>query len=171
MILYIMRHGEAQPKSTAKVDDERSLSEIGRINVVNTFESMKRFGKRVDLVLCSPLTRAKQTAEIACQMLTPLKNARPVVEETLEPSRTPYEFYGFLSKFRPILDMAPTANVLVVSHQPFVSSLISDLLGVEDARISMPTSALAGVQVEALPPSRGTGKLILLIPPSERKSM
>ena len=41
-----------------------------------------------------------------------------------------------------------TKKVLAVSHQPFVSVLLSDLLAVENGRIAMPTSSIARIDIE-----------------------
>ena len=173
LMLYIMRHGEAEKRNSGGSDEERALTERGRKEVLTTIQTLSRLGGRVDLVLCSPLVRARQSAEIACEVLS--LRIEPLVEETLEPSATPYEFYSILAqRFR-----ANHSSLLAVSHQPLVSSLISGLLGVEDSRVSMPTSAVAGIYLQDAPGSTksssstffGAGRLALLIPPPSEGSM
>ena len=64
----------------------------------------------------------RKPAEAALEVLG-VRELEIKVSESLEPTPTPYEFYEVLSK----LDRK-TSRILAISHQPFVSALLSDLL-------------------------------------------
>src|SRR5271157_2415920 len=119
-----MRHGEAVPKSSVASDEERKLTEEGMAGNRRVLTLARDLGPaRVDAVMCSPIVRVRQTAEAACEVLG-VSELEVEVSDSLEPNSTPYEFYGELSKFH-----VKTRKLLAVSHQPFVSALLSDLLG------------------------------------------
>ena len=65
MIIYILRHGEAEAKSSQKMDEERRLTSFGKSQLRKSLVIAKEIGTRVDLILSSPLVRARETAEIA----------------------------------------------------------------------------------------------------------
>ncbi|MEG0315204.1 MAG: histidine phosphatase family protein [Erysipelotrichaceae bacterium] len=64
MKLYLMRHGETDwnklDKIQGKVDIE--LNEVGKEQARNAIEEIKKLN--ISRIICSPLTRAKQTAAI-----------------------------------------------------------------------------------------------------------
>ena len=155
MIIYIARHGEAEPKQSSKPDEARGITDSGADQVRSILTLARQWGAAVDLILSSPIVRAKQSAEIASSIFG-LKEYQ--VMSSLEPSMTPYEVYGDLSKFE------PDKRVMLVSHQPLVSSLVSDLLG-SDAKIAMPTASLARIDTNGHP-WNGNGTLVFLLPAS-----
>src|SRR2546425_11860106 len=72
MLVYIVRHGESEAPAKGKghATEERHLTPDGRLwakRVVSVAE--KELGFRPDLILSSPLARAKETAEIARETL------------------------------------------------------------------------------------------------------
>jgi phosphohistidine phosphatase len=154
-VLYILRHGEAEPKGSSKGDELRSLTQVGRAQIRKTVRLAKELGMQIDIVLSSPLTRAQETAKIAGDLLLK-EERRIIVEDSLEPDRTPYEIYAALAR------LSSPRNVLLVSHQPLVSYLLSDLLGIEGSRIAMPTAGMAKILVDG-EPSSCSGKLLWLI--------
>lgn len=66
-MIYITRHGQTEWNALKKVMGKIDipLSEIGLEQAKQTKNNLK--GKHIDLIICSPLTRAKQTAEIINQ--------------------------------------------------------------------------------------------------------
>ena len=150
MIVYIMRHGEAEANSSS--NGERHLTERGASQVTNVLHMANQMGASITAIASSPLVRAKQTAEIAKRIL----KVDYFITNSLEPEGSPEEIYVELSKYN-------SSGVLLVSHQPLVSKLLSDLLGAE-ARISFLTGTVAMVKVDGQP-GTGRGMLVLLIPP------
>lgn len=134
-IIYVMRHGEAEPKSVGRPDDQRHLTPEGKERVMrNLVLARESFGARVDHILSSPLVRAKETADLAKRIFVPMNLE---VEPSLVPTGTPYEIYDAISK------LDPAAHVLLVTHQPLVTRLIADLIGSE--RIEMATGSIAKI--------------------------
>jgi phosphohistidine phosphatase len=66
MELYIIRHGIAGDRDPIKYpnDEERPLTEPGRARTKKVAQRLKEKELRFDIILTSPLVRARQTAEI-----------------------------------------------------------------------------------------------------------
>ncbi|MCB4756801.1 MAG: phosphohistidine phosphatase SixA [Elusimicrobia bacterium] len=65
MKVYLMRHGEAVPRSEWEgSDSSRPLSKEGRADVERAGRGMAKDDWSIDLILCSPYQRAKETATL-----------------------------------------------------------------------------------------------------------
>lgn len=64
MELYLIRHGIAEDKGLGIKDEERSLTKEGRQKTEKVAHKLVKLGLNFDLILTSPLVRARQTAEI-----------------------------------------------------------------------------------------------------------
>lgn len=64
MQLYLIRHGIAEERSPDLEDEKRELTAKGRDKTQKVAKCLYEFGLRFELILTSPLARAKQTAEI-----------------------------------------------------------------------------------------------------------
>jgi phosphohistidine phosphatase len=64
MELYLIRHGIAEDKRLGIKDEERSLTKEGRQKTEKVAQKLVKLGLNFDLILTSPLVRARQTAEI-----------------------------------------------------------------------------------------------------------
>jgi phosphohistidine phosphatase len=109
--VWIMRHGEAQ--AHARSDAERELTGHGREQVVQSAANL--MGKPVQRILASPYVRARQTAELVRQALG---FSEPVViVPWLTPDSDPSQVLSHL-------DVYASDDLLLVSHQPLVGTLI-----------------------------------------------
>jgi len=111
MKLWILRHGEAQNR--ARTDAERELTDNGRAEVLSSAASL--MGQPLRWIIASPYVRAQQTAELVRQTLG--FSEAVVTVPWLTPDSDP-------RKVLDNLDLYASDNVLVVSHQPLVGSLI-----------------------------------------------
>ena len=68
MKLYLVQHGEATDKN---IDPERPLTEKGKTDVGRVAASLAQAGVRVERVIHSGKTRARQTAEILAESIAP----------------------------------------------------------------------------------------------------
>src|SRR5208337_3061598 len=68
MEIYFLRHGDS-PKGVGIEDGKRPLSDRGAARMKRVALGMARLGVHPDLVLTSPLVRARQTAEIVARGL------------------------------------------------------------------------------------------------------
>lgn len=119
MKLYLVRHGDAVPEDQAGSDRDRWLSPTGREAARVLARLLRDAGVMPDAVVCSPLPRAVQTAELIASGLDHLGVTTSL--RCLEPSARP--------------NIAATAvqkagnRVIVVGHMPSISDLAAYLLG------------------------------------------
>ena len=108
-----MRHGESLVTS----ENEQPLTPRGKMQVTQVLRFAKEAGARMNFIVTSPVTRAKQTAEIAKAIF----GVDYVVSNALEPESSPDAIYEELSKHK------STDSILLVSHKPQVLNLLSDI--------------------------------------------
>jgi phosphohistidine phosphatase len=111
MNLWILRHGEAQYR--ARTDAERELTAHGREEVLGSAGHL--LGKPLRWIIASPYVRAQQTAELVRQALGFSDSVLTV--PWLTPESDPRNVLDNL-------DLYAGDDVLLVSHQPLVGSLI-----------------------------------------------
>lgn len=148
MILYFMRHAEAEDAGPGQSDADRRLTDKGLARTREAAAALQSMGTTLDLILTSPLVRAVQTAAIVGRTL----RVRVVPVEALAgPSvddlRTMFEEHG-----RP-------ANLMVVGHEPDFSHLVGELIG--DGQVEMKKGAIACLDATAI--VRGGGTLCWLV--------
>lgn len=82
MKLYLARHGQNEDNANGILNGHRDLplTDIGIAQAVEVGEKIKEAGLHFDAVLCSPLIRAKRTAEIIAEVN---KLTAPTVEPLL----------------------------------------------------------------------------------------
>src|SRR5580765_5526743 len=74
--LYLIRHAIAEARGEAWPDDaKRPLTERGASRMRKAARALAKLGVSIDVVLTSPLTRTRQTAEIVAAAFDP----RPTV--------------------------------------------------------------------------------------------
>eukprot|EP00794_Sanderia_malayensis_P014406 gene14406-15906_t len=64
--LYLIRHGQYNRGET---DEQRKLTELGRLQAKNTGDRLKSLNKKFDKIVYSTMTRAKETAELISKSL------------------------------------------------------------------------------------------------------
>jgi phosphohistidine phosphatase len=117
--IYLVRHGDAVPEEDAGSDRDRWLSTRGRETVRVLGRLLRDQAVQPDAILCSPLPRAVQTAELLAQSLDYLGLITSL--RSLEPSAQP----------RVAATAISTAgfSVLAVTHEPAISAIGAYLLG------------------------------------------
>lgn len=110
MHVILVRHGKAQSGQT---DTERPLSQDGQQIIENLGIRLRHQSEQVSQIWHSELLRAKQTAEILAQYLSPPEGMK---EEThLTPHSDPLIMRSVLE--------SETRSLLIVSHLPFLEYL------------------------------------------------
>jgi phosphohistidine phosphatase len=142
MDIYILRHGEAQPRSEDLPEAERELTQKGRRDVERIARLAWAAKVQPDLVLSSPYARAKQTAEIAIQAF----ESKPDLVETpvLVPSGSPKQVW------REIKSHSKSRQLLLVGHEPQLSDLVAYLLVSPALRLDLKKGALVRIRVDQL---------------------
>jgi phosphohistidine phosphatase len=151
--IWVLRHGQAAAQ--AATDAERPLTAAGQ-QEVRLMASLLQ-GQPLDAILASPYLRAQQTAALVC---TELGYERGVATAPwLTPDDDPCEVLRYLAERQ-------ERNLLLVSHQPLVSQLLSMLCeGHRGAHVPMPTAALACVDTDFV--AAGLGSLVLHRTPAD----
>jgi phosphohistidine phosphatase len=162
--LYVLRHGEAGKRLAAgSMDSERALTVAGAKEVEEIAGALAALGIRPDIVATSPLARARQTAVIVAKRLR-IKNKLEEWDE-LKPEGSRTKLYERLARLR------PDASVMIVGHEPYLSTLVSELaFDGQKGRIAMKKAGLARVDVASFRP-RPTGELRWLLTPRIIKRM
>ncbi len=152
MLIYFLRHGEADWPDWKKSDDERPLTEKGKKEMHEVGAFLANLSVKPDVVLTSPLLRASQTAEITARYI----DAKCVEEELLAP--------GFgRSELKKLLKKHGCESVMLVGHEPDFSRTVCKLTG---ARIKLSKAGIGLVDVDAC---FSCGKLLWLLPPKIAK--
>jgi phosphohistidine phosphatase len=158
--IYIVRHGEAidhhDPSVTS--DAMRPLTERGHHDVETMGRLLARLGVQPDLILSSPLVRARQTAEIFAETLTP--DSQPQISDELGPGGSPA---GLLHD---IIRRRGVQCALVAGHMPGVGRLAGYLAFGDPLNvIPFRTGAICRIDVDDDAPGPGGGDLRWCIPP------
>ena len=146
MELIILRHGEAGNRvPTASQDGERSLTVSGKEEVDDVARSMVELKLKFDLIATSPLKRSIETAKIVAKRFKKEKTLE--VWEELRPEGESRSLYRRLSKLK------QDSSVLIVGHEPYLSSVISEITaGKRGAHIALKKAGIAKVEVNSLSP-------------------
>ena len=160
MIIYVFRHGAAETKgeSPEKSDASRRLTQEGRVQVKNVCEAAKKLGASPSVIISSPLVRAKQTAEIAREILNP--KAEFKIDNCLEPESNVDEIYKTLSK------ISKNDEVMLVTHLPILGNFIADILSWKEVwtNLEMANGAMMKIASRKTLPKRGSGEMFWLLP-------
>ena len=145
-------------------DSERPLIPKGERRLRAAAAAMKKLELSFDLILSSPFTRAKQTAEIVAGELK-LKKCLEFSDE-LVPGGSSKALIQKLNGWEPTPE-----NVLLVGHEPSLSRLISLLVsGGADALIEMKKGGLCKLEVVELRHGQ-CARLVWLLTPAQMEMM
>ena len=161
MKLLLVRHAAAVPSGTPGVpDDERPLTPEGASKFRVAAKGLARIARRPDVLLTSPLPRARATAEIAARAF---KRIEPTVEPALA--------HGSVDEIMTALGKRPpNATIALVGHEPTLSMILARLLGAADGeRLAFKKGGAALVD---LPdgPSAG-GQLVWFLKPKVLRAL
>ena len=154
--LYLIRHGLAEARGDAWPDDtKRPLTDEGMSRMRKAARGLVRLGVSIDVVLSSPLVRARQTAELVVSGLS----SRPTLVsiDSLAPEGTYAAITADLEKH------ARKNRIALVGHEPAIGELAARLLGSRHP-IEFKKGAVCRIDVDDLPPV-GPGKLRWMLTP------
>jgi len=156
MQVYFLRHGIAFPRSDPDCppDHERSLTGEGRERTTLSARGLGSLGVKPDVIWSSPLARARETAEIVCEVLG-LEPDAIHVTAALEPARDPEDVFAELSE-------AGCASALCVGHAPHLDLAISHAINSGWGAVTqLKKAGAAALEWDA---STGHGELLWLLP-------
>jgi phosphohistidine phosphatase len=160
MEIYLFRHGIAEEKSADLPDENRQLTKEGRQKTEKVAQYLKKLDFEFDLILTSPLARARQTAEILMQAelsqkleesadLAPDGDISHWVTNWLEPKK-----------------YAPQTKLLLVGHEPDLGHWGEILVyGEAKGRLVLKKAGMIGIKVPETGSLLGHSYMFWLTPP------
>ncbi len=163
MELIIIRHAVAEERETfAKKgleDQLRPLTLKGRKKMQKICQHIHDHIKGVDVIVTSPLVRARQTADIISQFYL---QAKIIEAPELAPHCAALAFIKWLRT-----QGANYKKIIIVGHEPHLSTLASLLIsGKNESFIDLRKSGIIGIELESFSAAEaGHGHLLYAIPP------
>ncbi len=156
MEILLLRHGIAADARPGEADSERALTREGKQKLRSLLRRLHKAGVRPSLILTSPYLRARQTAEIAREILAP--GAMVVPARALEPAASPQQAWDEIRLY------SNQPSVLCASHEPLCGRLAAYLLGAPELSIDFKKGAMMCIELDGAGP-RPRGTLRWLAPP------
>jgi len=155
--LYVIRHAVAEERGRKWPDDsKRPLTDEGARRMRRAARGLARLGVTLDIVLTSPLVRARQTADIVAQAFDPAPAI--VVIDSLAPGATYAALLGDLHAH------ASRSRIGLVGHEPSIGRIAGRLIG-SRRPLAFKKGAVCRIDVQSIPPA-GTGTLRWFMTPA-----
>ena len=151
VLLYLLRHAEAEPHRSD--DFSRRLTEKGERQAARVGEFLSKSAFRPDLILTSPVLRAKETAAIV---------ARELASD--DPDEVPWLACGMNPDrgFSELAGYAKLDSLMIVGHEPDFSTFAAHLLDLGSSHsINISKASLTAIEMPRLVPGAGVLKFLL----------
>ena len=160
--LFLIRHGVAEERGDAWPDDaKRPLSEDGIERFQKSARGLARLDVWIDVVLTSPLVRARQTADIVASAFDPRPSI--ITIESLAPGGSYASLVADLEKH------GRKTRIALVGHEPGIGELGARLIGSRHS-FEFKKGAVCRIDVDEIPPV-GPGDLRWFLTPKVMASI
>jgi phosphohistidine phosphatase len=160
--LFLIRHGVAEERGDAWPDDaKRPLSEDGIERFQRSARGLARLDVWIDVVLTSPLVRARQTADIVASAFDPRPSI--ITIESLAPGGSYASLVADLEKH------GRKTRIALVGHEPGIGELGARLIGSRHS-FEFKKGAVCRIDVDEIPPV-GPGDLRWFLTPKAMASI
>ena len=160
--LFLIRHGIAEERGDAWPDDaKRPLSEDGIERFQKSARGLARLDVWIDVVLTSPLVRARQTADIVASVFDPRPSI--ITIESLAPGGSYASLVADLEKH------GRKTRIALVGHEPGIGELGARLIGSRHS-FEFKKGAVCRIDVDEIPPV-GPGDLRWFLTPKVMTSI
>jgi phosphohistidine phosphatase len=152
--LLLLRHGIAEERAPGRPDVQRALTAAGRQRTAAVLDRLLQLNLHCQMLLSSPLLRARQTAElaVAAGLAQQLQLA-----EGLAPEGDPW----------PLLRWpAGVHRLALVGHEPDLGNLAAALIGAPPSALVLKKAGIALLEISAMSP-RPRARLRLLLSPAQ----
>jgi phosphohistidine phosphatase len=122
MEVYLLRHGIAQNESPTGKDSDRPLTDEGRRKLRDVLKVAAKAGVEPDAIVSSPYVRARETAEIAREILGHKDDL--VLTDVLIPDSDPEAVWQELRTAH-----SGARSIILASHEPLMSRCTAFFLG------------------------------------------
>lgn len=157
--LYLIRHGIAAEQGTDQTDDQRPLTKEGDRKTRKVADRLRELELEFDVILTSPLIRARQTAEIlkAAGLSQQLEECA-----ALAPSGNIHDWVNWYNHWK----TKPSKALALVGHQPDLGHWAELLLWGEyrDCLI-VKKAGVIGISLSSEASPIGQSQLFWLTPP------
>lgn len=152
--LYFLRHGKAVAPSDWRGEDGlRPLAPEGEAAVRREAAALAGMGLALDLILTSPLARARRTAELVAGALG--------LEDRLAEDEHLSGGFDAGTLLAVLAAHDDPGNVLLVGHEPALGAVVAELIG--GGRVALAKGGLARVDLDA---DGRRGELVWLLTPA-----
>ncbi|HLB33180.1 MAG: phosphohistidine phosphatase SixA [Verrucomicrobia bacterium RIFCSPHIGHO2_12_FULL_41_10] len=146
MIIYFLRHAEAEVRAAS--DFERKLTAKGKDQSRSVGKFCCEHELIPDLILTSPVCRARETAVLVNQEFS---DQRELIE-------VPWAACGMSpeSAFKELRTYDAFNSLMLVGHEPDLSTLIATTLGLDNSQaLSISKASLTIIQFKKIMPGHG----------------
>jgi phosphohistidine phosphatase len=154
--LYLVRHGVAADRGPEYPDDSvRPLTTEGMARLRRQAAGLDVIGVKLDVILTSPLVRARQTADLLAARL--LRKGDVVVTPSLAPSAPASALTDELGRLH------GRKRIALVGHEPDLGELAARLLGTQ-APVPFKKGGVCRIDFNGAR-SKGAGTLVWMLTP------
>lgn len=149
MRIYILRHASADPRGPDGEDDPaRALTPKGHKQIRDLAATLRALKLSFDCMLCSPATRALETAQRFHKALQLPKDLVLTLDDRLGLDADAEDAEEALKEH------LEDQSVLLVGHEPTLSRLAGRLLGFEDAWLRLKKAGFVELRLVSKDPLR-----------------
>ncbi len=160
MELYLIRHGIAEERRPDIKDEERALTKEGRQKTEKIAQRLKKLNLNFDLILTSPLVRARQTAEI---LLETRVGSHLQESQHLSPEGS---LFDWVTQWLIKKDRAVMGQLALVGHEPCLGEWAEILVwGEAKASLIVKKAGIIGIKIPEQGSPIGRSQMFWLTPP------
>ena len=137
MNLLLIRHATARALELPDGDFVRHLGEKGREQGRRVGRFLKKHELIPDIVLTSPVIRAKETAKFLAEEGCP----KPIIKPWLECGMRPEQALEELKAYQEF------SRVAIVGHEPDFSALVENIIGATSYSIKVKKTSLISIEL------------------------
>ena len=140
MEIYILRHGLAQEANGGMRDADRPLTPEGTKKLLPVLRRARAIDVQPPVILTSPYRRARETAQVAVEALR--GEPKLVESRALIPDSSPELVWDEIRNHK------NDRQIMIVGHEPLLSSVYAYLLGAALAQIDVKKGSLGRIDVD-----------------------
>jgi phosphohistidine phosphatase len=139
MQIYLLRHGIAEDARPGLADADRALTSEGVKRLREILRRARTASVSPSIIVTSPYLRARQTAELAAEILG--------FEDELAPSSKLVPMASPLETWAEVRTLRREPSLLLVGHEPHMSTFTGFLLGTPELRVDFKKGAMVRIEM------------------------
>ena len=142
MEIYILRHGNAAEAHSGMKDADRALTPEGAKKLQSVLRRARGVDVKPSIIVTSPYRRARETAQVAAQVLP--GDPTLVESRSLTPESSPEAVWEAIRAHK------AEPQIMIVGHEPLLSLVYAYLLGSPAVQIDVKKGSLGRIDVDRL---------------------